>query len=214
MINCIEGIFNTPIFCRDKINPPQRHKKEILSVFGDLTKKPPVIEDTGKIFYGVESNENFSNRKEFYWVNKQVNINSKIYLNDLGVDTNKTKIIITNCYPTICYNRGGKVNSSKNKNSHLTAFYCVKSDFSEEQGKLLFHSDNNIIKNVSYDFEDSYSKYLSFVASKCYMQFFTGRLIILPSTIGYEFLPYFGKKHRFFITYEIKFQVEEITYES
>lgn len=208
MINCIEGIFNTPVFYRDKINPPKKDKKQIVSVFSELLKKEPELVDSGKIFYGVEGSENYKNRKEFYWINKQVNINSKIYLNDLGIDSNKTKLVITNSYPTICYNRGGKVNHTKNSDSHLTAFYCLKSDSTEDSSKLVFHSDNNIIKNVSYNFEDENSKYLSFVASKCYMQFFTGRLIIIPSTIGYEFLPYYGKRHRFFITYEMKFQLE------
>jgi hypothetical protein len=210
MINCIEGVFNTPLFYRDKINPPKEHKKKILSIFSDLTKKSPIMEDSEKLYYAVESSENFSTRKEFHWVNKQVNINSKIYLNDLGVDTNKTKLIVTNSYPTICYNRGGKINLTKNRDSHLTAFYCLKSDQDDEQGKLVLHSDNNIIKNVSYNFEDDNSKYLSFLASKCRMKFFTGRLIMFPSSIGYEFLPYFGKKHRFLITFEMKFQVEEI----
>lgn len=207
MISCIEGIFNTPIYCRDKINPPKKDKKKIVSVFSDLVKNQKDLISSGKVYYGIEGLENYSNKEELYWVNKQVNINSKIYLNDLGIDVNKTEAKIIKSYPSICYNRGGKVNYNKNSQSHLTAFYCLSGNSKEDSGKLVFHSDNNIIQNVSYNFENEEEKHLSFIASRCSVPFLPGRLIIIPSSIGYEFLPYYGKKHRLFLTYEIKFIV-------
>jgi len=204
MINCIDSIFTTPIYSRDKINPPKKNRNEMLLSFGDLLKKKAETDTSGKIFYGVEGNNNTHETKQLYWLNKQILINIKIYFNDLGIDNDLTKVSIENCFPSICYNNGGKVNLRKNAESHLTVLYCLRGD-SNDSGKILFHSNNNIIKNISYDLDDDKNKHLSFISSKSSSSFYSGKLIIVPSSLEYEILPYYGKKHRFFLTYGVKF---------
>jgi hypothetical protein len=207
MINCIDSIFSTPIYFRDKINPPKKNKAEMLLLFGELMKKPAITNGSQNIFYGVEGDDTVHERKELYWLNKQILINTKIYFNDLGIDNNLTKISIENSFPSICYNNGGKVNLKNNADSHLTIFYCLRGDLNDS-GKILFHSNNNIIKNISYDLEDYKNKHLSFISSKSSCSFHSGKLLIVPSSLNYEILPYYGKKHRFFLTYGIKFTAD------
>ena len=206
--NCIANIFTSPIYCRDKINPPTKDKLKMLSLFGELTKKPAVIDNSQNIFYGVEGDITSFKREELKWLNKQVTINSKIYLNDLGVDTKLTKLNIEKAKPSICYNKGGKLKYNKNTNSHITALYCLQSDFDNDSGKIVFYRDNKLIRNVSYDLEDCNGRRLAGIALKSSISLFSGRLIIIPSNIDYEILPYYGKKHRFFITYGLSLPLQ------
>jgi len=202
MLNCTKEIFTTPIYCRDKINPPFKDKLKLIPIFSELVKNPASNEESGTMFYGVEGNTTLHETKQLEWLNKQVKINTKIYLNDLGIDTNYTKFNIEEALPSICYNKGGKVNYHKNIKSHLTAFYCFRGD-DNDSGKITLYRDNKFTQNVSYDFEDQNSKYLSSIALKTHISFFPGRLIIIPINTDYEILPYFGKKHRFFIKYSL-----------
>jgi hypothetical protein len=207
MINCIDSIFTTPIYSRDKINPPKKNKNEMLLLFGNLLNKRTETNNSSKIYYGVEGHDNVHEEKQLYWLNKQIRINIKIYFNDLGIDNDLTKVSIENSHLSICYNNGGKVNLSKKSESHLTVFYCLRGD-SNDSGKILFHSNNNIIKNISYDLDDDKNKHLSFISSKSSSSFYSGKLIIVPSSLEYEISPYYGKKHRFFLTYGVKFTSE------
>ena len=84
----------------------------------------------------------------------------------------------------------------------------MQSDFDNDSGKIVFYRDNKLIRNVSYDLEDCNGRRLAGIALKSSISLFSGRLIIIPSNIDYEILPYYGKKHRFFITYGLSLPLQ------
>ncbi|MHA2276416.1 MAG: TIGR02466 family protein [Candidatus Kariarchaeaceae archaeon] len=187
-----------PIIIYDTIlDVPDDVQKTMIGYFEDFyarvkdKSKPPNI--TGD--YWGESY--ISNRPEFSWLNEQLSLHIKKYLEGIKVDHSELSIFVQKSWPVICSSGGGEVWRHFHKNSCISAVFYLQVDDTNDSGSLLFYPPSNyshLSIPVSYDIEDFYY-------SK--QKPFNHKLIIFPSSLEHEVKQYTGNVNRYSVSFDI-----------
>jgi uncharacterized protein (TIGR02466 family) len=190
------GLFPTIIY--DTILDTPKHIQhemiEYVKRFYDAKKefyKPP------NFLGDYLGDSNISNKKEFFWLNEQISLHVKKYLEGIHVKYENSSLFAQKSWPIICPKNGGKVFKHIHKNSSLSVVFYLKVDKNSNGGNLIFYPPSNyshLLIPVAYNLEDFYCSTHKPIENK---------LIIFPSTLEHEVSEYVGDTDRYSVSYDI-----------
>ena len=195
--------FPTVIYRHD-LTPPKDVESGIKKYFDDLTEKLSHIKNkptgvTGDVIieYKLYDHPSFS------WLNNEVGFHCQRYIESLGGDISKYRISASKSWPVICYN-GGVIKRHNHRNSCLSAVYYVQSP-TDTSGYIKF-----IASHSEMDFLPlSYKKCEFINSTEAIYKPVEKRLIIFPSSLMHEVLPYMGEQLRYSVSYDIMVTVQD-----
>lgn len=195
--------FPTVIY-REDLNPPDDVDSEIKKYFTNLWEKLSHIKNkpssvTGDVINEYKLHEN----PTFSWLNNEIGYHCQQYIKSLHGDVSKYKISASKSWPVIC-NNGGTIKRHNHRNSCLSAVYYVQvpDDTSGYIKFLASHSEMDFLPC-------SYTRCEFINSTEAIYKPVEKRLIIFPSSLFHEVLPYMGKDGRFSISYDIMVTVRD-----
>jgi uncharacterized protein (TIGR02466 family) len=187
--------FPTTIYHTD-LNPSKETFDGMIGYVDDFYRKTYPELDTS-ITGDVNGDYRIYDRPEFQWLNNQVGIHCKKYLEHIGVDTEKVDLYAQKAWPVVCNTGGGSVAPHRHLNSVLSVVYWLQVD-DHESGGITFSSSNTFT-----DMPLSFDNWCPANADETTYSPVTNKLIVFPSNLYHRVEPHFGENLRYSITYDI-----------
>jgi len=193
----IENWFPTTIFYED-IAPSKEVYDNMLQYckdFADIHREKNPKLSTGDVCGDYKLHKN----PIFYWLNEQVSLNVREYMDVMGVDNSIVNIYAQKSWVVFCGSKYGYVEQHIHSNSAISVVYYIQSDISCGE-EITFHSDS-LVHETPYVYAKN--NFLNFKTTS--YKPIKNRMIIFPSNLEHSVSEYNSKSgiDRFSITYDI-----------
>jgi uncharacterized protein (TIGR02466 family) len=190
-----------------RLSPPKKVKRDMLRFMENYENEiysQEEYKDKKNITGDVTGNGDIANKKEFSWLVNQVSDETRKYLTELNVDMDIIDLFVQKSWPVICSSDEGYITSHMHLNSHLSVVYYIQKDCSDDNqtGALRFWVPNNHpICQLPVKYKDGKRNKLS--ANYVDYNFPAESLIIFPSMMRHEVLPYISPIPRYSVSFDI-----------
>ena len=196
----IENFFPTSIGF-ERLDPPSKVQNSMVSYVDKFynKKKDYDAEGPGHCLTGdVEGDFKLHHNSTFSWLNRQVYLNVKKYLRDLGVNTNILNIYATKAWPVVI-RKGGLINWHRHQNASLSVVYYLLGG--GDSGSIEFQATHSEISFLPYDFRGLDANPLC--CTRCRYSPTPNHILVFPSSLQHTVTSYFGDTPRYSISYDI-----------
>ena len=133
----------------------------------------------------------------FHWLNGQLSEQVSVYLNTLLGDNHGLVAHIQKAWPVVCARTGGTVAPHTHRNSQLSAVFYVLTDPKNESGGLKFEAPDDYFSHVmAIPYRDAGVSGGAFAPLR-------HRLLVFPSDLRHQVLPYEGSGPRYSVSYDL-----------
>ena len=197
--NMIKDLFPTPVY-ETFLEPTKEVQDTMIHYVHDfLEKNQEHFANVPSLTGEVLGDYQISDKPEFKWLSEQVFSHCSKYIEEIGATMEHSELWAVQSWPVVCVTNS-YVGYHRHSQSHFSAVYYVQCDDDCESGELVIHAhEPNPLSNLPIYHEKStvHNRRRDLILPK------KGKLVIFPSVLAHEVLPYYGDLPRFSVSFDI-----------
>jgi len=146
---------------------------------------------------GISGLDQLHLMNEFSWLNQQIGEQVLLYLTDISGPDHGLEVHIQKAWPVVCSRDGGTIPSHTHRNSQLSAVFYVRTEDDANSGELQFQAPAAFFSNAMAIPSRETTVSGGVFAPKQH------RLLIFPSNLPHQVLPYEGSGPRYSVSYDL-----------